>query len=132
LRGGCGVPGRGLAPGWTPGAHSRFFLGQRFTDLGAQFDPAHSSYSFDGLEGSLDYVLASPGAMSLVTRATIWQINAQESVADQYSRFNYSPTQLFDPNSPWAASDHDPVVVGLRLSVPLTGGRRCSTKSARR
>ena len=98
----------------------QFLLGQGFTDLGAQFDPAHWSYSFDGLEGSLDHVLASPGAMSLVTGATIWQINAQESVAGQYSRFNYSPTQLFDPNSPWAASDHDPVVVGLHLPVPST------------
>jgi hypothetical protein len=95
-------------------------LGKGYTDLGAQLDPAHWSYSFDGLEGSLDHVLASPGAMSLVTGATIWQINAQESVADAYSRFNYSPTQLFDPNSPWAASDHDPVVVGLRVPVPST------------
>jgi len=97
-----------------------FLLGKGFTDLGAQFDPTHWSYSFDGLEGSLDHVLASAGAMSLVTGATIWQINAQESVGDAYSRFNYSPTQLFDPNSPWAASDHDPVIAGLHVTVPST------------
>jgi 5'-nucleotidase len=69
-------------------------------------------------EGSIDHVLASPAALSMVTGASIWQINAQESVADAYSRYNYNVTNLFDPQTPWAASDHDPVVVGLNLPSP--------------
>lgn len=90
-----------------------YLYGQGFTDLGSTYDASHSSYSYDGLEGSLDHVLASPAAASMVTGATIWQINAQESVAFDYSRYNYSPTQLFNASDPFAASDHDPEVVGL-------------------
>ena len=96
-----------------------YLYGQGFTDIGSTDDPAHSSYSYDGLEGSLDHVLASPAALTLVTGASIWQINAQEAVADAYSRYHYNVTDLFDPNSPWAASDHDPVVVGLTLPSPV-------------
>ena len=92
-----------------------YLYDQGFTDLGSELDPGHSSYSYDGLEGSLDHVLASPDALAMVTGADIWQINAQESVADAYSRYDYNVTNLFDPNSPWAASDHDPEVVGLNL-----------------
>lgn len=90
-----------------------YLLKQGFTDLTPKFDPTASTYAYGGTWGSLDHVLASPGAMSMVTGATVWQINSQESIAENYSRFNYSPTDLFDANSPWAASDHDPEVVGL-------------------
>ena len=40
-------------------------------------------------------------------------INASESVFNQYSRFNYNVTQLFDRNSIYASSDHNPEVVGI-------------------
>src|SRR5262249_14129138 len=49
-----------------------------YTDLGAALDPSEWTYSFDGLEGSLDHVLASPAARVMVTGADVWQINAQE------------------------------------------------------
>ncbi|HEX4832417.1 MAG TPA: ExeM/NucH family extracellular endonuclease [Trebonia sp.] len=91
-----------------------------YTDLGSTDDPAGDSYSFNGLSGSIDHVLASPAALSMVTGADIWEINAQESVGFAYSRYNYNVTQLFNGSDPFAASDHNPLVVGLNLpSTPV-------------
>jgi 5'-nucleotidase len=89
-----------------------------YTDTGSKFDPSEQTYSFDGLEGSLDHVLANPAALAMVTGADVWQINAQEAVAYAYSRYNYNATLLFNGSDPFAASDHDPVVVGLTLPAP--------------
>ena len=86
-----------------------------YTDLGSTLDPSESTYSFDAMEGSLDHVLANPAAGAMVTGADVWQINAQEAVAYAYSRYNYNVTPLFNGADPFAASDHDPVVVGLVL-----------------
>jgi 5'-nucleotidase len=94
-----------------------YLYSQGYTDLGSTYDPSHWSYTFDGLQGSMDHVLASPAAAAMVTGATVWQINAQESVGYAYSRYNYDVTQLFDANDPFAASDHDPVIVGLNPPV---------------
>ncbi|MEW2624966.1 ExeM/NucH family extracellular endonuclease [Streptomyces sp. NPDC048106] len=94
-----------------------YLYGQGYTDLGSTYDPNHWSYSYNGLEGSLDHIVASPAALKMVTGATVWQINAQESVGYAYSRYNYSATQLFNADDPFAASDHDPVVVGLDQGV---------------
>jgi predicted extracellular nuclease len=86
-----------------------------YTDLGSTLDPAEWTYSFNSLEGSLDHVLANSAARAMVTGADVWQINAQEAVAYAYSRYNYNATLLFNGSDPFAASDHDPVVVGLNL-----------------
>jgi 5'-nucleotidase len=76
-------------------------------------DPLDESYSFSGLSGSLDHVLANSAARGLVTGADIWEINADESIAFQYSRFNYNATQFFNAGDPFAASDHNPELVGI-------------------
>ena len=89
-----------------------------YTDLGSAFDPTEATYSYNSLAGSLDHVLANAAALKMVTGADVWQINAQESVAYAYSRYNYNVRQLFDASDPFAASDHDPVVVGLTLPGP--------------
>jgi len=86
-----------------------------YTDLGSAYDPAEQTYSFNGLQGSLDHVLASPTAKAMVTGADVWQINAQEAVAYAYSRYNYNATLLFNGGDPFEASDHDPVIAGLNL-----------------
>jgi 5'-nucleotidase len=52
-----------------------------------------------------------------VTGADIWEINADESIAFQYSRFNYNVTQFFNAGDPFAASDHNPELVGI-AAVP--------------
>ncbi|MCO4254355.1 ExeM/NucH family extracellular endonuclease [Pseudarthrobacter cellobiosi] len=81
---------------------------------------AKHSYLFGGLVGSLDHILASPGADAVVTGADIWNINSVESVALEYSRYNNNVTNYYAPDQ-YRASDHDPVVVGLDLPAgPVT------------
>ena len=53
----------------------------------------------------------------LVTGADIWEINANESVAFQYSRYNYNVTRFFNGGDPFEASDHNPEVVGLNATT---------------
>lgn len=72
-----------------------------------------ASYQFDGLVGSLDHVFASRAAARTVTGADIWDVNADESVAREYSRYNANVTDLYSPG-PYRASDHDPEIVGFR------------------
>lgn len=84
-----------------------------YTDLGPT--TGEYTYNFDGMVGSLDHVLASPAAAELVTGTDIWNINAYEPVANEYSRHNYNATILYD-ETPFRSSDHDPVLVGLDLA----------------
>jgi len=73
------------------------------------------SYAFGGLVGSLDHILASPAAAEDVTGTDIWNINSVESVALEYSRFNYNVTNYYAPDA-YRSSDHDPILVGMDLS----------------
>ena len=85
---------------------------------GAGFDrvessvPGETTYSFSGLSGSLDHVLANAAAMDDVTVADIWNVNSGESIAFEYSRFNNNVTN-FHQSGPYRASDHDPEIVGI-------------------
>lgn len=91
-----------------------------YANLAAESD---YSYSFSGLSGSLDHVLANASAKARITGSDVWNINSPESVALEYSRFNYLPTSFFAPD-PFAASDHDPVKVGFTARAttgPPTG-----------
>lgn len=72
------------------------------------------SYSFSGLSGSLDHVLANGAAMEALTGVDTWNINSGESVALEYSRFNVHGTD-FHQAGPFRSSDHDPVKIGLDL-----------------
>ena len=87
-----------------------------YANLGSTTDPGEASYSFGGESGSLDHVLANEAAESLVTGVDIWNINAEEPVAYEYSRYNSNVTQLFDASSPFKASDHNPEVIGLDVA----------------
>ncbi|HWL48681.1 MAG TPA: 5'-nucleotidase C-terminal domain-containing protein, partial [Acidimicrobiia bacterium] len=55
----------------------------------------------------------------MVTGVDLWNINAEEAVAYEYSRYNGNVTQLYDGTSPYKASDHNPEIVGL--DIPLSG-----------
>lgn len=80
------------------------------------------SYSFSGLSGSLDHVLANEAAMESSTGADIWNINSGESVALEYSRYNYHGTDFHEPG-PYRSSDHDPVKVGFDFVDDLAPAR---------
>ncbi|MFC5730230.1 MULTISPECIES: ExeM/NucH family extracellular endonuclease [Nocardioides] len=71
------------------------------------------SYSFSGLSGSLDHVFGNEAAMAMVTGADIWEINANEAISFQYSRYNYNVTDFWQPNLPFATSDHNPEIIGI-------------------
>ena len=86
-------------------------------------EPTSASYQFSGRVGSLDHVFANPAAHALVTGAGVWDINADEAVAMQYSRRNYNVTD-FHTTLPYAASDHDPVLVGVRATPASPAARR--------
>jgi predicted extracellular nuclease len=87
-----------------------------YTDIGSAEHPHEHTYLFGGVVGSLDHVLASSAAMGTVTGAHVWNINSVEPVALEYSRYNYNATDFYD-DSPFRASDHDPLVVGLDTSA---------------
>ncbi|GAA4732944.1 hypothetical protein GCM10025782_35360 [Pedococcus ginsenosidimutans] len=87
-----------------------------YTDVGSTFDPGRYSYSFSGLSGSLDHILVNEAGLRMSTGADHWNINSGESVALEYSRYNYHSTDFHDPG-PYRSSDHDPVVLGLKAFV---------------
>ena len=75
------------------------------------------SYGFDGQWGSLDHALASASLAAQVTGVTTWHINADEPPVLGYETAFKSAAQratLFAPD-PFRSSDHDPVLVGIRL-----------------
>ncbi|MBU2663416.1 ExeM/NucH family extracellular endonuclease [Actinoplanes bogorensis] len=71
-----------------------------------------ASYVFGGESGSLDHALASASLASKVTGVDVWNINSVESFAYEYD--GYAPFYNADP---YRASDHDPVVVGLKTKA---------------
>jgi uncharacterized repeat protein (TIGR01451 family) len=102
-----------------------------YSDLETVFHGANAySYLFDGQLGHLDYGFASSSLLSQVTGADAWHINADEAELFDYNdevkdvgeaTFDEKPDGsalmpprvVFQPGTPYRASDHDPVVVGL-------------------
>ena len=72
-----------------------------------------TTYVFGGKVGSLDHVFANESAQQRVTGVDVWSINSVESVLAEYSRYNYFASDHFEPDSPFRASDHDPIIVGI-------------------
>jgi predicted extracellular nuclease len=82
------------------------------------------TYTFDGMQGTLDTALARGTVASRVTGAAVWHINADEVPAIDY--LEAGPTSLgrfrtaaiaaayYNPSA-FRSSDHDPVVIGLDL-----------------
>lgn len=84
-----------------------------YVDAGEKFE-AEPTYVFGGQLGSLDHVLANDAAAKGLKGAYTWTINSRESVALEYSRYNYNVTNFYDP-SPFRSSDHDPTIVDFDL-----------------
>lgn len=112
--------------------------GGGYTDLAASLLGAGTySYVFDGQLGHLDYAFSSSSLTPQVTGVGIWHINADESdlfdyndeVRDSPAEATFEekpdgsalvpPRVVFQPASPYRASDHDPVLVGLFLTADL-------------
>lgn len=79
------------------------------------------TYSFSGQSGSLDHVLGNAKAKAWVTGSDIWNINSGESIAFEYSRYNYNATDFYESNV-FRSSDHDPVKVGLDVPAVAPAG----------
>jgi len=73
------------------------------------------SFEFDGQFGALDHAMASPALASKIVDAVEWHINADEATLNDYNlEFGRDPA-LFDPDTPYRASDHDPLIIGLEF-----------------
>ncbi|MEZ4863123.1 MAG: ExeM/NucH family extracellular endonuclease [Caldilineaceae bacterium] len=90
-----------------------------YVNLIQHFNGAEAySYVFDGQLGYLDHALASRSLVTQVVGATDWHINADEpKVLDYDEAFN--PPGYYAPD-PYRASDHDPVLIGLKLTTVIT------------
>lgn len=86
-----------------------------FTNL-LEKDADHYSFVFDAQAGALDHAIASPSLVSQVSDTIEWHINADEPALLDYNLENGRDPTLFDPDSPYRASDHDPVIIGLDLT----------------
>lgn len=95
-----------------------------YTDLIAQFVGANAySYVFDGQAGYLDHALASQGLVPQVKGAADWHINADEPIALDYNTEFKSAGQVasFYNGDAYRSSDHDPLIVSLKLVIDLDG-----------
>ncbi|MDO9237700.1 MAG: ExeM/NucH family extracellular endonuclease [Aquabacterium sp.] len=87
------------------------------------------SYVFDGELGYLDHALASTSMAPQVTGTAHWHINADEPFVIDYNvEFKQPVCASCGPDyytaSPYRSSDHDPVVIGLKLIKQITGTAR--------
>jgi predicted extracellular nuclease len=101
-----------------------------FADQVARFDPDGYSYVFDGAAGRLDGVFANAPMAARVTGVTEWHVDADEPGLLDYAFALRGPAgSRAGPNAPawtptpWRASDHDPVVIGLRFGVGAGSAR---------
>jgi hypothetical protein len=86
----------------------RIFTDAGYTNLIKIYDPNGYSYSYRGTVGCLDHALANKNIETQVTGCEVFHINTDESTVFAYNGYSYE-------NNMYRSSDHDPVVVGLRL-----------------
>lgn len=70
------------------------------------------SYVYNGQRGRLDHALASPALAPAVVGAAEWHVNADEPETLGYR-------EAPQATGPWRGSDHDPLVVGLRIGATV-------------
>ena len=73
------------------------------------------TYVFGGQTGALDHAYASSALRSQVSGVNVWHINADEPSVLDYNT-DFTTDDRFAP-TPFRASDHDPVLVGLNLAA---------------
>ena len=77
------------------------------------------SYVFSGQSGSLDHAFVSQSLHPQVSGADKWHINADEPIAKDYNQ-EFNPAYMYDADA-YRSSDHDPVMIGLKLETNTTG-----------
>ena len=70
----------------------------------------HYTYRYRGEKGSLDYALASETLKPRVVGARSWLVNADEPRV-----LGYQSEHAVDGQAPWRSSDHNPVIVDVKL-----------------
>ena len=93
------------------------------TDLLGKFVGGDAyTYVYDAQLGYLDYAFASRALLEQVTGATAWHINADEpDILDYDLSFKPSAQRALFTADPFRSSDHDPVLVGLKLGGAANG-----------
>ena len=74
-----------------------------------------ASYVYSGRSGSLDHVFANAAAEPLLAGVISWAVNAQESIAFEYSRAGMNAHLSVEADNPYRSSDHNPEIIGLTL-----------------
>jgi predicted extracellular nuclease len=105
-----------------PNAHTHddaitTFTNAGYADLAETFVGANSySFVFRGRSGALDHALASASLVPQVMDTVEWHINADEPRVLNYDLESNRDPALFDSTTPYRASDHDPLLIGLDLT----------------
>lgn len=87
------------------------FINDGYTDLHQKFHPDTSySYVFNGETGYLDHALANESMSKQITGISVFHINSDEPTMFEYNQSTYQPNM-------YRCSDHDPVVVGVKLDA---------------
>jgi len=91
----------------------------------SRFNAYGYSYVFDGEAGYLDHALATPTLSAQINTATHWHVNADEpSIIDYNLEFKQPACATCGPDyytaTPYRASDHDPVLIGVNLLPPTS------------
>jgi len=95
------------------------FEAKGFTDMIKAFNGDTSySFTFDGLAGSLDHALASTSFVDKISGVTQWHTNTDEPPVLDYNT-DFNPPGYYQ-NTPFRASDHDAIIVGLSFEERST------------
>ena len=99
------------------------FTDAGYTDLHRAFH-ADSSYSYNwhGLLGYLDHAIANTSMYNQITGMQAWHINSPE-----HDKFTYDKS---DDLTMFRSSDHDPILVGLRLFDQSTAVKNVAVNNA--
>ena len=90
----------------------RLFLQRNFIDLHRAFHADSSySYMFGSAAGYLDHAISNGSLYPQITGMAAYTINS-----DEHDRYTYDKS---DDNTMFRSSDHDPVLVGLKLDSTL-------------
>jgi len=95
----------------------QYFAGQGYANLIASIiGPGAYSFNFGSQAGYLDHAMVNSGMNPLVKNVAEWHNNSDEpsslEALNSSSKSAAAQVAYYGPD-PWAASDHDPIVIGF-------------------